>query len=458
MPVTTAPTRPTVAPQQRVKIDLHVGQSLAWRAQDAKIIAMIAGTGGGKTYFGPRWLYREWQNEVVTGESTPSIVMSASYPMMTRVTLPEFRGFWDPLEVGTYRAADRVYSTTHKPVFFGSAERVLGMEGIHAGRAWLDEAGMMPREVLDVARRRTAFYKGPILITTTPYSQNWLKTEVYDNATVDRVTNLTFPPEPPEYQVERIQEGNEDYYVVQYASTINPNYPLEEFENAKRTWPQWKFNLFFLGQFDRPEGLVYQDFLPVEEPEGHLVEPFDIPRHWPRWAGQDTGFNHPTGIVWIAQNPDNGIMYLYRAYRDQKKDGRAIGREIAKLSVGQDGKYERLGKIWCDPSRPDVIADINNVCQEEGMPGTVKAVKADNDVDAGIMTGIKAFRGGQLRVFKSANSFRDEVETYRWQVDKETDDLVDTPVKKRDDVMDAFRYAMHRDGKTNRRNMGMFFV
>jgi len=42
------------------KIKLHKGQAKAWRSQ-ARYVAMIAGTGSGKSWFGPVWLYREIQ-------------------------------------------------------------------------------------------------------------------------------------------------------------------------------------------------------------------------------------------------------------------------------------------------------------------------------------------------------------------------------------------------------------
>ena len=48
----------------------------------------------------------------------------------------------------------------------------------------------------------------------------------------------------------------------------------------------------------------------------HVVEPFPIPANWQRWRMVDWGFDAPFCCLWIAKNPDNGRMYVYReAYR-----------------------------------------------------------------------------------------------------------------------------------------------
>src|SRR5258708_8993971 len=46
--------------QDQIWLNLHAGQGRAWDSA-RRIIAMIAGSQGGKTSFGPWWLYREIQ-------------------------------------------------------------------------------------------------------------------------------------------------------------------------------------------------------------------------------------------------------------------------------------------------------------------------------------------------------------------------------------------------------------
>jgi len=119
---------------------------------------------------------------------------------------------------------------------------------------------------------------------------------------------------------------------------MNPAYPEEEFERARDTLPDWKFRMFYLGQFARPEGLVYQEF----DPAKHVVEPFRIPAGWRRIIGIDFGYNNPTAAIWLAVNPD-GVVYAYREYYQRNKLPQESGQEIKRLS--QD---ERIELAACD--------------------------------------------------------------------------------------------------------------
>lgn len=70
-------------------------------------------------------------------------------------------------------------------------------------------------------------------------------------------------------------------------------------ERARLTLPRWKFRMFHLGLFERPEGLVFDVF----DESRHVVAPFEIPFNWPRYAGQDFGLKHPTGTIFGALDP-----------------------------------------------------------------------------------------------------------------------------------------------------------
>jgi phage terminase large subunit-like protein len=44
-------------------------------------------------------------------------------------------------------------------------------------------------------------------------------------------------------------------------------------------------------------------------------DPFDIPTYWRRIVGIDFGVSHPTAVVWLAQDPDSDVVYLYDCYQ-----------------------------------------------------------------------------------------------------------------------------------------------
>ena len=53
-------------------------------------------------------------------------------------------------------------------------------------------------------------------------------------------------------------------------------------------------------------GLVF----PIDE-EVLKIESFAIPSHWPRIAGIDFGWEHPTAVVWGAWDRDQDSVYIY---------------------------------------------------------------------------------------------------------------------------------------------------
>lgn len=392
---------------ETVKIKLHRGQTKAWKSK-AKIVAMIAGTGGGKTYFGPIWLY----NEIQKYPKDNFLVVSPTYPMFQRIVLPNTKKFLDDITGGEYRTGERTYYLpTGGKVFFGSADNPFSLEGVHVRGAWMDEAGQMKREAFDVVLRRVGFYNGRVLITTTPYNLGWLKQDVYD----------------------KWKSGDKNYDVIQFASIENPSYSKEEFERAKVTMPEWKFNMFYLGQFTRPEGLIYKDFNPAR----HIIEPFDIPKNWRRIVGVDFGYNNPTAAIWIAISPDD-IMYVYREYYKRFKLVEESGKEIKRLCEG-----ERIERLYCDPSAPASIEQYKRL----GLP----AQEANNKVKTGIESVITRFKDNRLFIFRGVSNILDEIEDYRWK--EHNDNIEDEPVKEYDHALDALRYGVISIEKRNNVNI-----
>lgn len=386
----------TMSEADMLRIKLHSGQYKVWES-DARYVAMIAGTGAGKSWFGPIWLYREIQRY----PQDDFLVVSPTYTMFQRIVLPRMLEFMMSVAMIEYKATERaLYLPTGGKIYFGSADNPLTLEGVHVRAAWIDEAGQMRREAWEVIQRRVGYHKGRILLTTTPYNLGWLKTELYD----------------------RWKAGDKNYDVIQFASIVNPAYPKEEFERAKATMPEWKFKMFYLGQFARPEGLVYQDF----EPAKHIIDEFDIPADWRRIIGVDFGYNNPTAAIWMAISPDN-VMYIYREYYERHKLPDESANDIKRLSMG-----ERIDGVYCDPSEPASIEQFRRV----GLPATV----AKNAVKEGIDNVIAGLKSNRLFVFKGVSNLLDEIENYRWK--EHNDKIDDEPEKEYDHAVDALRYAV----------------
>ncbi|NCC37021.1 MAG: hypothetical protein EOM24_34185, partial [Chloroflexia bacterium] len=254
------------------------------------IVAAISGTGSGKSYTGSLRLLL-WLLEGPRGAR-----YGATGPTLGMLKANLWREFVARLsDVGLREDRDYVYNRTALEItLIGRGTTVLGrtmdkpstMQGSHLHGVVADEAGLYTAEAWHVIQQRVSLYKGQIFITSTPYSWNFLKKEIYDPW---------------------LESGkdHENIDVLQISSLANPNFPREEYERAKANLPRWKFDMFYRGMFTRPSGLVYEEYQVISTRLTPIVRIF---------AGQDYGFHNPSAIVWISED-GRGNYQVFRVWR-----------------------------------------------------------------------------------------------------------------------------------------------
>jgi len=372
-----------------MRIELHPGQSRAWRSKK-RIVAIIAGTGSGKTFFGPIWLGREIANIIKDHPKADFLVVSPTYKMFQRVVLPATKNFFDAVFGGEYRASEFAY---HLPsgakIWFGSADNPYSLEGVHVRACWLDEAGQMKGEVWHTVLRRTNFYRARILITTTPYTFNWLKTEVYD----------------------RWLAGDPEIDVIQFTSIENPYYPKEEFERAREILPSHIFSMFYEGKFTLAEGVIYTNWTVLDK----MPKEYDTIIY-----GADFGFNNPTAVLKVGIKDDN-IYILDEIYQSHLTNNELI-------NLLKDFVENKNDPIYCDPSEP---ARIEELCK-----AGFNAVAGSKNV----LEGIDQIQRRKIFISTNCRNTIEEIRNYVW--DKKGEEFLDRPRKINDHTMDALRYAV----------------
>lgn len=386
----------------------HEGQQPIWDSQRREL-AMIAGTGGGKTSLGSPWIYREAR--LHPGEDF--IASEPTWAMVERVMVPALRAVVEPTG-GRVQPAKGLCEVATGPgaepsrIWMISADRPERAEGIHAAGAWADEAGQYSGLMFEVLRRRVARKQGRVLYTTTPYDLGPLKVEVYD----------------------RWRNGDPNILVSQFASTANPTYPVEEFERARATLPDWRFRMFYLGQFDRPPALIYLDY--EDEPRergGHVVADFAIPSSWPRYVGVDFGAVN-TATLWVAVDPETAVGYVYRETHEGGKTtaehaaaflGRAAGENVDVVFGGAPGEQQQ---------RWDWAA--GGVPVQRPMIG---------EVELGIDRVIGLFKARRLFVFRSLHLTRQQLGSYSRIMDSDGQVTEKIRDKEQYHALDALRYV-----------------
>ena len=378
---------------QAQKIKLHYYQTLAYKS-NKRFILIVAGTGGGKTWFTAPWLARE----VSKYPTDNFLLVSPTYKMLNRVLVPKIRELWKGSKLeGEYKEARGVYELpTGGKIFCGSADRPETLEGVHVRAVVMDEPSLMKRFTWIVVQARVGQKLGRVLLTGTPTrGRNWLYHEFY----------------------KPWKEGEPEFDVIQFKSLDNPYYPKEEFERANRTLDRRTFAIRYLGLFEKMEGLVYIDFNDsniIDYMPSNVVE---------TRYGLDWGFNNPA-VVDVFQKDKDGIWY----HVDEWIKSKQVIKEQIKAVQDFEIKYGR-GYLYCDPSEPAYIQTFVNA--------GLLAVAADNSVRPGIQEVQTLTKLNQLLVHRRCKDTIEEYESYVYPENEK-----DVPVKDYDHSMDATRYAM----------------
>ena len=163
---------------------------------------------------------------------------------------------------------------------------------------------------------------------------------------------------------------------------------------------------------------------------GHLCEPFEIPRDWPRYRGHDFGQTqrNGTGCLWFAEGDD--ALYCYREYYLANEPSFAVhARNVLALQP----RDERISGAWGDPAS----AEGREAFAAAGLPMD----PADNELAGGISRCAERLRvvgsRPRMKVFRTCTEFTRQIEAYR----RDPNARDGRPIKRDDHLPDCWRYV-----------------
>jgi len=386
---------------------LHSGQMDVYNS-NTRFTAAIAGTGGGKTVLGPIWIIKKIQ-EIRKFSAKPilGMVVAPTYKVLQRATVPclidTFKG--TALE-GIYKEARNLYVLPDGGrIWCQGADNPGGLEGGQFDFVWLDEGGQVKYTVWIALQGRTGAKQAPILITTTPYGKNWLFTEFF----------------------QKWKLGDENYYVRQWSSFLNPIYPKAEYERAKSVMTKEKGAMRYDGEFMRMEGLVYPD-ISTTFVEMSQVEIESLIRSEGKfYGGLDFGWNDPFCALTGFLDKDDVLWVWFERYRSRC--------HIEEHSKYLPKFYNKTVK-WFSEHQPELIAKL----RKSGH----KVRKAYKNIKMGIDAVNARILSGRLKIIKNkCPALVVETEMYCYPNDDETDEAEgDKPVGGNDHACDSLRYLV----------------
>ncbi len=164
------------------------------------------------------------------------------------------------------------------------------------------------------------------------------------------------------------------------------------------------------------------------------VAPFAIPRHWGKIAGMDFGWDHPTAAVKLAHDCDSDTIYVTDIYRVRQQTPLIHAGALKAWGPGLPFAWPHDG-LQHDKGSGLQLAEIY---RSHGLSLLHERATFEDDrgsgVEAGVMDILDRMTTGRWRVFSHLTEWFEEMELYHR--------LNGVLVKKRDDLMDAGRYAL----------------
>lgn len=141
------------------------------------------------------------------------------------------------------------------------------------------------------------------------------------------------------------------------------------------------------------------------------------------YNGLDFGYTNPNAFIRIHVDLDNKKIYVLDELYERGQSYEDLAADVKKLIKDE--------YVFCDCEDGRAIFTLNTL--------GVKAIPAKKGVDS-VLFGIKWLQGFEIIVDVSCQNFKNEIQAYHWDEDK-NGNVIQRPVKKLDHLLDALRYA-----------------
>lgn len=170
-------------------------------------------------------------------------------------------------------------------------------------------------------------------------------------------------------------------------------------------------------------------------------KPHAIPEHWPRIAGMDFGWDHPTAAAWLAWDRDADTVYVYDVHRLSQAtpivhaDAIKARGDWIPMAWPADGHQTEKGSgiQLASQYRDKGVAMLAEHATLPETPTTDETKVSRVSVEASTQLMLQYMQTGRFKVAEHLNDWFEEFRMYH----RKNGQIV----KVLDDVMSATRYA-----------------
>jgi hypothetical protein len=287
-----------------------------------RVKCMLGGVGSGKTRAGGA----EAANHALNQPGCDGMIVSPTYNMLTRLSLPSFLETLPKQAIREHRRGDRVFVLHNGArVWYASADRPETLDGSNLAWFWVDEARYIKRTAYTTllarlrqpgARRHQGF------LTTTP-EMNWLFDEFGSDS------------------------KPEDRGIINAKTADNYHNPADYIDQMRRSYSASLFEMYVGGQFVHLAGGVFDDF----SARVH-VQPLTVDPKLPVNLAVDFGYRSPAVLYFqllpfCSAHKSRQCMHII----DEDQPSNTPTRGLVEL-IGRKFKRNswRKGLAYVDPA------------------------------------------------------------------------------------------------------------
>jgi phage terminase large subunit-like protein len=376
-------------------------------------------------------------------------IITSSYDIQKKVIEPKIKRLWPDDAIATMKRGQQghlseIHFKNGSWVDFLSYEQEpLKHEG--ADIDWLHADEPPPQDIWIGNMRGLVDRGGMAWITMTPLVEPWLMDEVIVRAKAQ---------DPNFYFVQSTMYDNVGYGLTE-KNVKDFESQLTEEEKMARIHGEWLVL----------QGLVYKEYrdhyfigdAPSKDAwGGHLVRPFEIPPHWPRFMGCDPHDREPTHFLWVAINEEHEA-FVYDELKLPAMTVKRMAEIVREREVNHMRPAARPIMRIIDPAaaRKNNVLEIGSNIKDQFMQEGLYFYAANNELDAGhkkvrqyleAQETMKGYKPAAF-VFDTCTGFRQAMLRYLWDEhssssSNESRGPKQKPREKWKHFMDCFRYVL----------------
>lgn len=281
------------------------------------------------------------------------------------------------------------------------------IQGSTLAMAYVDEATCIPAPLWRMLQSRLSIPGAQLLASCNPEGPaHWLKKEFID------------------------REHELDLIHWDFKLDDNPALDPKFKEDLKKEYTGMWYKRYILGEWAVAHGLIYDSY----DMDNEYADSKRNPNY--RIIGIDYGTSNATAAVMIACTPKlwPQLCVEKEYYYDSKLKGRSkTDAELADDIMDFIG-INPVNAIYVDPAAASLKVEL----RRKNLP----VLDAKNDVLQGIKVTSKFIAGKNLQIQKGCRTLIEHLQTYSWDP-KAADRGEDAPLKIRDHICDALRYACY---------------